>query len=424
MIALVSPAASLATAALAGGACFAALPRTVLVARDAAWPRRGASAALAFAAVAHLTWAADLGDPIHGRAVAAATIATFVLVAAALALPASWLAARVARRLARPRPSPRAAPELPSPARRALVGAAAAAPVAAAVGGVLHGFSTSAAPPLVPRVRVALPELPDDLAGLTILQLTDLHLGAERHAGDVDALVTRLLAARAVPDLVAVTGDVAEHPEELDAFFAALARLDPRLGIVACLGNHEYLTSPEPLRRACRRAGARLLVDEGTLLRVGSAKLWVGGVDDPRRMRGGIARALAPGVERALRDAPRDATTLLLSHRPDGLLPAAERNADLVLAGHTHGGQIGWGDRSAFEPVLDGHYLWGDYVRGRTALYTSSGFGHWFPFRVACPTEAPLVRLERAAHSSTRTSRTTSPARIASSGPSARPTHA
>lgn len=69
---------------------------------------------------------------------------------------------------------------------------------------------------------------------------------------------------------------------------------------------------------------------------------------------------------------------------------------DLTLAGHAHGGQIGFNGHSAFERIWPDQYLWGPYSVGRSRLYTTSGFGHWFPFRVNCPTEAPLIELARA----------------------------
>jgi uncharacterized protein len=63
--------------------------------------------------------------------------------------------------------------------------------------------------------------------------------------------------------------------------------------------------------------------------------------------------------------------------------------------GHTHGGQIGLFGRSAFEALAPELHLWGTYARGESRLYTTSGFGHWFPFRLGCPTEAPILELVR-----------------------------
>ena len=80
---------------------------------------------------------------------------------------------------------------------------------------------------------------------------------------------------------------------------------------------------------------------------------------------------------------------------------------NLTLSGHTHGGQIGLGGRSIFEYLGGpGQYLWGEYNSGSGKLYTSAGVGHWFPFRLGCPAEAPVLVLR----SITRTASTHSAA--------------
>ena len=84
---------------------------------------------------------------------------------------------------------------------------------------------------------------------------------------------------------------------------------------------------------------------------------------------------------------------MLLCHRPEGFVPASACGVHLTLAGHTHGGQIGFNGKSAFEPIWRDKYLWGRYSRGESHLYTTSGFGHWFPFRLMCPTEVPILEL-------------------------------
>jgi predicted MPP superfamily phosphohydrolase len=94
-----------------------------------------------------------------------------------------------------------------------------------------------------------------------------------------------------------------------------------------------------------------------------------------------------------MRDAPTGVFSLLLAHRPEAFDAAGDARVGLTLSGHTHGGQIGYNGKSAFEPLFPDGYLWGAYRRGASRLYTTSGFGNWFPFRLGCPAEAPLVEL-------------------------------
>ncbi|MEZ4222647.1 MAG: metallophosphoesterase [Polyangiaceae bacterium] len=271
--------------------------------------------------------------------------------------------------------------------RRAFV---AAAPGAAMSTG-LSGFIAAERPPDVPLISFRWADLAPSLHGLQILQLSDLHLGVERRVEDLEALLDSLPAP---PDLVVFTGDIADDPRLVEPALTAAVRFGPQLGVYACLGNHEYFYD---VRRAysafARVRDARLLVSEGELVHAGGAKLWIAGANDPVDNRHDPTPFLTRSIDRALRGAPPDAFKLLLCHRPEGFVPAHERGVELTLAGHTHGGQIGFNGRSAFERIWPERYLWGRYSRGRSQLYTTSGFGHWFPFRILCPTEAPLVRL-------------------------------
>ena len=138
-------------------------------------------------------------------------------------------------------------------------------------------------------------------------------------------------------------------------------------------------------------------MNEGLTVPVGAATLYLGGVDDPRFLRSPASYAqLRNSVEQAVSASPSDAFTVLLSHRSQALDYAAPTGTDLILAGHTHGFQLGMAGRSFFEPFFPERYIWGHYEKGRTQLYTTAGVGHWLPFRFGCPPEAPIITLHRA----------------------------
>jgi predicted MPP superfamily phosphohydrolase len=139
------------------------------------------------------------------------------------------------------------------------------------------------------------------------------------------------------------------------------------------------------------------LVDEGVILQRAGTPLFVGGTDDPRMLRSPESYgALRKFVERSLRDAPDGVFRILMSHRSQALDYAAPLGVELVLAGHTHGFQVGHQGRSFFERWMPERYPWGLYRKEGAQLYTSAGVGHWFPFRLGCPPEAPLFTLEQA----------------------------
>jgi len=137
------------------------------------------------------------------------------------------------------------------------------------------------------------------------------------------------------------------------------------------------------------------LVNQGPTLNINGATLYLAGADDPARTGEEEDPFLLASVEKALKNQPSDAFTLLLSHRPRGFTPAQRFGVELTLAGHTHGYQIGAFGHSIAEPLLPGSYPRGHYQEGASQLYTSTGFGHWFPFRLGCNREAPIIVLRQ-----------------------------
>jgi len=244
---------------------------------------------------------------------------------------------------------------------------------------------------IVPR-RFSYANLPEPLRGLKILQLTDVHLGAFMDPAGIADIVERAREHR--PDLVVLTGDFCDHLPFLEPALRAVETLDPRLGIYACMGNHEHYRGAVPTRRTYAKTNIELLDDAHRVLDVDGARLVVSGIDDPvgSRQRGDYSYERS--IDSALSGAPTEAFHLGLSHRPKGFVALASRGIDLTLSGHTHGGQLGAGDRSLFEPFAEGSFLRGEYEQDGKRLYTSSGAGHWLAFRLDCPSEAALVTLE------------------------------
>ncbi|WP_394842489.1 metallophosphoesterase [Pendulispora brunnea] len=363
----------------------------------AAWRRRGLR--LAYVAVfaillaAHAAWSvgldwfvvsywgaivASVGLIVTGFGVASLPLAALVRVVFAFAL------------LRKAPPAPSHAPLM---SRRAFVGAATAMVPLGAMGTAAGGFSAAVTPTALRTIPVTFPKLRQlhpALEGFSILQLSDLHLGAARNVRDLERFFEGLTRR---PDLIVFTGDIADDLNQLGPALHLAHQFRARCGVLASLGNHEYLHDVRRARAIFDASPVPLLVDTGTTLRVGGASLYVAGANDPVVIRTNIQPFLEGSIDRALGDAPSDAFRLLLSHRPEGFDPAARHGVDLTLSGHTHGGQIGFNGKSAFEPLWPDGYLWGAYRRGTSRLYTTSGFGDWFPFRIGCSTEAPLVVL-------------------------------
>ena len=229
---------------------------------------------------------------------------------------------------------------------------------------------------------VILRTLPAAFDGLRVAQLSDIHHGLFLPLPAVERAVEAANALGA--DLIALTGDfVTFSPDYVRPMARALSRLRAPMGVFAVLGNHDYRAGADLVARELRRAGINVLRNTHTALKRGSDRLWLVGVDD---------LWYNCDLKRALRGVPRGAPTVLLSHNPAIIGQAARLGLDLVLSGHTHGGQIRL-------PVLGSVYRRRRYTIGwdrlhDTQIYVCRGLGKSIvPIRIGCPPEIALLQL-------------------------------
>lgn len=186
---------------------------------------------------------------------------------------------------------------------------------------------------------IAHPGFPPELDGLTVLHLTDLHV--RRGRPEVPLLRTLAEALASYPvDLAVFTGDAMNYPGDEGSALRALGGLvgacRARLGVVGVFGNHD---SAEFRRRADGIAGIRWLRDE--ILEIPGLPLRIVGSEDPDDLLGAMLGMGAGEVGRKMAARGEDGIfTIALAHYPTEIYPAAELGLPLVLAGHTHGGQI------------------------------------------------------------------------------------
>lgn len=237
-----------------------------------------------------------------------------------------------------------------------------------------------------------LPKLPGDFSGLRVVQLSDIHHGLYTRLEQVERAVE--LTNRLEPDLVALTGDfVSNSPNYIAPVAQALAPLRARLGVFAVLGNHDHRVGADTITAALEANGIAVLRNRHARLARNGSRFILAGVDD-----------LGYGeddLRSALRGADPDAFTLLLCHNPAVLPLAVMHGVDLVLSGHTHGGQMdiprvrSFMHRRGLRVPLRFRQGW-DQV-GSTQIYISRGIGTVVvPMRLRCPAEIPVLRLETA----------------------------
>ena len=244
---------------------------------------------------------------------------------------------------------------------------------------------------VVRRFTAVLPDLPAGLAGLRLVQLSDLHVGPHTRRDHLEAVRRAVEEAR--PELIVVTGDlVDDYPGDVECYRAAFGSLAAPLGVFAIPGNHEIYTGWAAMRSHLERLPLTLLVNGAASLERGGARLTVVGTGDPAGGRG----EAGPDLERAFARVEPGSFVLALAHNP-ALWPAlAERRVPFTLSGHTHWGQLavprlGWCLASPFLELA-----MGSHARGRSLLYIHPGSNYWgLPFRIGTPAEVAIITLGR-----------------------------
>ena len=236
------------------------------------------------------------------------------------------------------------------------------------------------------RHEVPIPHLPEAFDGFTLLQLSDLHFGM--NPDFADALIERVRPLHY--DLCVLTGDYrARTFGPYDAALAGLKRVRPHLkGIVyAVLGNHDTIR----MVPAMEAMDYRLLLNECAKVQRRGDTLYLAGIEDAHFYR-------LENYPRAAEDIPTGVVSILLSHTPEAYRHAAHAGFDLMLCGHTHGGQIclPGGIPIMIDADSPRHLARGPWRYHDMIGYTSAGAGTCIvDVRLNCPPEVTLHRLRR-----------------------------
>ena len=265
--------------------------------------------------------------------------------------------------------------------------------------GLLYGWKQLT----VKNVDLEFDNLPAEFDGYRVLQLSDLHVGSYgSNAAFLEKVVQRVNDER--PDLVVMTGDLINNkPTEIAPFEQTLSRLRAKDGVMAVLGNHDYClygldkhhANPREGTRqvvqAERRMGWQVLLNEHRLIRRGDAKIAIVGVENtgkpPFPKIGDLSGAMA--------EVPDTMFKILLSHDPSHwrmeVLPKTD--IPLMLAGHTHAGQLKICSWSPSKWIYD---EWsGLYQQGKQYLYVSEGTGGTIRFRLGTTPELIILTLHK-----------------------------
>jgi predicted MPP superfamily phosphohydrolase len=236
--------------------------------------------------------------------------------------------------------------------------------------------------------QIHLRRLPPALDGFRIVQLSDFHHSPFTSRDQIERAVET--ANNLQPDIVALTGDYVSKERGYAAPCAELlSRLRARHGVYAVLGNHDHWTDAALITDLFRAEGMTVLVNQGMRFEKNGAAFWLAGVDDT--MVGLEDLPLALAGSRA------DELKLLLAHNPIILRRAARAGVDLVLSGHTHGGQVSLRSERSASGRPRRRLLKGLARQGETQIYVTRGLGTVvLPVRFGCPPEVSLLELRTA----------------------------
>jgi uncharacterized protein len=250
----------------------------------------------------------------------------------------------------------------------------------------MHVAKSALAEPYMITVEhrtIPLRRLPGEFDGLRVVQLSDIHHSPFTGRDQIERAVETANSLN--PDLIALTGDYVSHDRSYAVGCAQmLGRLRARHGVVAVLGNHDHWTDADLITDLFRAEGIQVLINQGYRFSRGGGSFWLSGVDDT--MVG------LEDLDKALEGSRKDEMKLLLAHNPVILRRAARAGVDLVLSGHTHGGQVSLRSDRTTRPRR--RLLKGLGQKGDTLIYVSRGLGTVvLPIRYGCPPEISLLEL-------------------------------
>ena len=254
----------------------------------------------------------------------------------------------------------------------------------------LIGLYNARKGPTIMRSNISLNGLGKNLNGLTIAQISDLHVGPTIKEGYVEGVVNQVNELN--PDIIAITGDLVDGSVKyLAKHVEPLKDLHANVGKYFVTGNHEYYSGVDRWLDKTDQLGLNNLIDSHDVITRGSDSITIGGVTDYRSST--IKPEHKSDANKAFYGAPKDIPKILLAHQPWSIFNAHEAGTDLQLSGHTHGGQF-WPFTYAVR--MANPYTAGLHNHNGTWIYVNRGTGYWGPpMRLGVNSEITLVTLEQ-----------------------------
>lgn len=245
----------------------------------------------------------------------------------------------------------------------------------------------------VRRFVLPIADLPRELDGTTIAQVSDMHVGRFTNGHLLEELVRAVNEMRA--DLVLLTGDLINDAlADLDTGLGLVRKMESRFALAIIEGNHDLIENPREFESRVRSSGIPFLLNQSMIVDVRGFPVQLLGTRWPRVYGEGREAEIRADVRKVLEQRDSSAFPILLAHHPHAFDAASEARLPITLSGHTHGGQLMLNEALGFGPALF-RYWSGLYERGSSKLIVSNGVGNWFPLRVNAPAELVHITLQR-----------------------------
>jgi predicted MPP superfamily phosphohydrolase len=266
----------------------------------------------------------------------------------------------------------------------------ASVPFIATAQGVLHTIYDVE----VRKTEIVIPRLSSVFDGLKIVQISDIHTGSFFGVSYIEHVIE--IIHQQSPDIIAITGDFVNFdPSEYERFVPLFRKLKATFGVFGSLGNHDhYMTKEnhEYLISLIKKSGIDVLINESRTIEKLGASITIAGTDNT-----GFNQKYGD-LKKAFKNAPIDSPSILMAHDPTywSMEIKDSKLADLTLAGHTHGGQMGIEFLgTAFSPAQFVYEHWsGLYEENNTYLYVNRGLGTVGPpVRIGIKPEITVITL-------------------------------
>lgn len=215
-----------------------------------------------------------------------------------------------------------------------------------------------------------LPFLPSSLNGLKVVHLTDLHYKPDKDENLLTTVVEKVNQIN--PDLILLTGDYVDHDTSgIDPMLDILAKLKPKHGILACMGNHDGWTADGSyFKSKFEKQGIQFLINANTAVEINGETLYLAATD--------FIWSGSPDPIVTLRGIPKESPLLTMIHEPDYFdTMVAHRDQHLQLSGHTHGGQcrVPFINYAPKKVKYGKKYIYGKYSKASSSIFVSKGLG-------------------------------------------------